>query len=71
MYIIEILIREAAKKLSGQQFFGYFFCIFFRALKKYFFLSGLALTPPPLSGRATKKDVFLQLPLVLNYNFDQ
>ena len=34
--------------------------------KKFFFLSGQALTPPQppsLSGRATKKDLFLRLPL--------
>ena len=33
------------------------------AAKNGLFLSGQALTPPPLNGRATKKDRFLRLPL--------
>ena len=37
--------------------------------KSSFFLSGRALTPPPLlSGRTTKKELFLRLPLPLDVN---
>ena len=39
-------------ELSGQKNFQNFFLKF---QKTVFFLSGQALTPPPLSGRATKK----------------
>ena len=36
--------------------------IFFQLKKSCFILSGLALTPPPLSGRATKKGFFSGFP---------
>ena len=41
---------EAAKKISGPAF---------ELQKKFFLISGI---PHPLSGRATKKEVFLRFP---------
>ena len=58
-------LREAGKKFfffwpghlaQGPHFLGGFFVeIFLELERKFFFLSGQALTPPPLSGRVTKK----------------
>ena len=48
--------------LDSATFFWDFFYIF---KKSYFFLSGLALTPRPPSGRATKKITFLRLHLIV------
>ena len=52
---------------SDHIFLGEFFGIFLELQKQFFFLSGQALPPPPpLSGRATEKQLllFLRLPLV-------
>ena len=64
-------IREAAKKSTNalpppiSSLVATLFVIFFyRATKKFFFNSGQALTPPPLSGRATKKITFFVASLI-------